>query len=86
MKKVLDNHFFPMRYRRSVEQCVIEVCESNGFAIEGITFDRDDTYLKYGIVRMVMHYMNEFVGYMTIIDDYYRNERIVNIKTFNNED
>lgn len=81
MKKVLNNHFFPFRYNRSLKKCLIEVYESNGFVHECITEENDDTYIKYGITRSKLFYLEgQFVGYVTIVDDYFRNERIINLK------
>lgn len=80
MKKVLNNHFFPFRFKRSLEKCLIEVYESNGLVHEYVTSEDDDTYDQYGITRKKLFYLEgQFVGYVTIFDDNYRNERIINL-------
>lgn len=81
MKKILNNHFFPFRYNRSLEKCLIEVYETNGLMHEYVKSEEDDTYEQYNITRKKLFYLEgQFVGYVTIVDDYFRNERIINLK------
>lgn len=85
MKKILNNHFFPIR--RDVDKALREVYHDNGLHYEYIKEVTDDSLESFGIDRRNLIYLEgQSIGYVTIIKDEFRNELIINLKLNNDED
>ena len=80
MKKVLDNHFFPIS--RSIEKCLDEVYVCYEIVPEFMQIVEIDNLKDYSIRLFNVSFEDELIALITVVVDEFRAENIINVKYF----